>query len=66
MSNKLKLSLLALSIMIGISAAIVYVAARRQTQRQSADMTLIRDMDGIDQQLSQASREFGIALRRIF
>ncbi|MDP6553143.1 MAG: hypothetical protein QGF59_29915 [Pirellulaceae bacterium] len=62
MSNRLKLTLIVLSILIGIGSAYVLVASRRHTQRQTAAMTLIRDMDSIDQQISQASREFGLAL----
>jgi hypothetical protein len=64
MSNNWKLSLIVVSIAIGLSSALVFVAARRHTQRQAAAMTLIRDMDRVDQRLSQASREFGIALRQ--
>ena len=62
MSNRLKLTLIVMSIVIGIGSAYVFVASRQHTQRQAAAMTLIRDMDHIDQQLSQASREFGLAL----
>jgi len=62
MSNRLKLTLIVVSIVIGIGSAFVFVASRQHTQRQTAAMTLIRDMDHIDQQLSQASREFGLAL----
>lgn len=62
MANKLKLTLVALSVLIGMVTTFVYVTARRQFQRQTAVTALIRDMDGIDQQLSQASFEFGLAL----
>jgi len=63
MSNRLKLSLIVIATALGIGSAFVYVASRNHTQRQTEAMTLIRDMDSIDQQLSQASREFGFALK---
>ena len=62
MSNKFKVTLIGLAIVVGITATFVYVAARQHLQRQSAGMALIRDMGRIDQQLSQASFEFGLAL----
>jgi hypothetical protein len=54
--------LISLSIGIGISVTFVFLGARNHKQRQNAAMTLIRDMDSIDQKLSQASFEFGLAL----
>jgi len=64
MSNRLKFPLLILSIVIGISAAYIFVAAQYHAQRQAEAMALIEEMDTIDQKLWQASREFAIALSR--
>jgi hypothetical protein len=63
MSNRLKLTLIVMATAFGIGSAFVYVASRNHAERQTEAMTLIRDMDSIDQQLSQASREFGFALK---
>jgi hypothetical protein len=64
MSNTFKLTLIVATTAIGIGSAFVYVASRNHTKRQTEAMTLIRDMDNIDQQLAQASQEFGFALKQ--
>ncbi len=64
MSSNFKLTLIVVATAIGLGSSFVFVASRSHAERQTAAMTLIRDMDNIDQQLSQASREFGIALQQ--
>ena len=64
MANHWKLTLIVLSIAIVLAAVLVVAAARRQSQRQGAAMALIGDLDRVDQRLSQASREFGLALQQ--
>ncbi len=62
MANHWKLTLIVVSIALGLGSILVLLASRRQSQRQESAMALIRDMDRIDQRLAQASREFEIAL----
>ncbi len=62
MSSNFKLTLIVVATAIGIGSAYVFVTSRNFVERQTAAMTLIRDMDSIDQQLSQAAREFKIAM----